>query len=238
MGIKPAKNHYTQIFTKVKQDYNRIAAHFSQKRSYLWEEIEPYLEYVKKGDRILDAGCGNGRLYQALDEKRNGNYKLNYLGIDFSKELIKIARQKYPQAEFKQADLNKSETFNNLNNFDLVFCLAVLHHFPTPESQLKLLKNLNKTLKINGKLILTVWNLWQKKYQRLHFDQLIWKIKKRNIKWLKVPYKISDGRTAEVKAERFCYCFTKKELADLTKKAGFNIIKQTQGKNLCLAAKK
>jgi SAM-dependent methyltransferase len=233
------KSNYTAIFKQTKKDYNTIAHHFSQKRSHMWQELKPYLNYVKKKDKILDAGCGNARLLSALEEKNKLTKEdINYLGIDFSKELIKIARKKHPKVEFKITDLNKNKTFKNLKNFDIVFCLATLHHFPTKTLQQKLIRNLKKTLKKEGILVISVWNLWQKQYIKIHLKQLKLKIRNKNLKWFKVPYKIPKSNKAVIKANRFCYSFTKKDLENLIKKENLNIIKQTQGKNLCLAVKK
>ncbi|PIX02803.1 SAM-dependent methyltransferase, partial [bacterium (Candidatus Gribaldobacteria) CG_4_8_14_3_um_filter_42_11] len=41
---------------------------------------------VKDGDKVLDVGCGNGRLVKAFENK-----KISYLGVDNSEKLIKLA---------------------------------------------------------------------------------------------------------------------------------------------------
>jgi len=223
-----------KIINQTRSNYNIIAQHFSKKRNYIWDDLKNLLQLVEKGDKVLDLGCGNGRVLKVLKSRRK-----DYLGIDFSENLISIARKKYPQANFKTADISKSETFNNLGKFDVCFCVAVLHHFPTRKSQLKLLSNVYKVLKKDGILVLTVWNLWQKKFWKLHCQQLGWKIKKGfQMKWLKVPYKISDGTRTVKKVNRFCYAFCLKELKGLLKESSFNIKHFSRGKNLCLVAGK
>ncbi|MFH1192254.1 MAG: class I SAM-dependent methyltransferase [bacterium] len=42
-------------------------------------------KYVKNGMKILDIGCGNGRLLQALE-----NRGIEYVGVDNSRNLISI----------------------------------------------------------------------------------------------------------------------------------------------------
>ncbi len=50
--------------------------------------MEPILAYFRDGVKILDIGCGNGRLAKRLD---NEGLRVEYLGIDATRELIVIA---------------------------------------------------------------------------------------------------------------------------------------------------
>ncbi|MBM4177706.1 hypothetical protein FJ208_02810, partial [Candidatus Gribaldobacteria bacterium] len=52
-----------KLIDQNKQVYNKIAYDFSNTRNYLWQDILPLLDYSKKGDKVLDLGCGNGRLF-------------------------------------------------------------------------------------------------------------------------------------------------------------------------------
>jgi len=222
------------ILLKTKRDYNIIASHFSKKRSFFWKDWQSFLKLVKQGDKVLDLGCGNGRLYQVLKDK-----KITYLGIDFSSNLLEIAKKKYPQADFRLGNIADKKTWQNVQGFDICFCLAVFHHFPTPLIQLKVLKLIHQSLKNNGLLVLSVWNLWQKRFIPEHLKQLVWKINQGfQLKWLKVPYKVSDGQKIIKKVDRFCYSFTIQELKNLVEKAGFQLLEEKKGANLCLVAKK
>lgn len=214
------------ILVKTKKDYNTIASHFSEKRRFIWEDIKPFLKLVKQKDKVLDIGCGNGRLYGALKEKN-----IEYLGIDFSEELIKIARKKYSKACFKLADITKEKTWKYPCGFDACFCIAVLHHIPSKKLRLRVLQNIYKALKKNGFLFLTIWNMYQEKYKKY--------FKNKKQKDLLIPYKISNGEKIIKQVDRYVYAFEKKELEELIKKAGFTI-KQAycSGFNLCFAAKK
>ena len=51
-----------------KEVYNKIAKLFSKTRKFLWYDLEPLVKYTKNGDKILDLGCGNGRLYQLFSD--------------------------------------------------------------------------------------------------------------------------------------------------------------------------
>jgi alkylated DNA repair protein alkB family protein 8 len=47
---------------QVKKSYNQIAEHFSQTRHTPWTEFQYFEKYLKPEQKILDLGCGNGRL--------------------------------------------------------------------------------------------------------------------------------------------------------------------------------
>ena len=209
--------------------------------------MKPFLKKVKEKERFLDLGCGNGRVFLALKDK-----KVDYIGVDFSKELIAQAQKRFPEAKFILADLTEESLWKKLGKekFDKVFLVAVLHHFPTPLLQEQLLKRINIVLKEDGQLFLTVWNLWQKKFWQEHFKQLGKKIISGfKLKWLWVPYRLSDGREVKREVYRFCYAFSKKELKNLLEGAGFKIealyfsrkgkeVNWFKGFNLCVKARK
>jgi ubiquinone/menaquinone biosynthesis C-methylase UbiE len=59
--------------------------------------LEIYRFHVTPNQRVLELGCGDGRLLAALQPARG-------VGVDFSEEMIHRAKQKYPQLEFFQTD--------------------------------------------------------------------------------------------------------------------------------------
>lgn len=68
---------------------------------------------VKEGDHIIDLGCGFGDLLQyCRDEKLN----VRYTGIDINPNLIEAARKRFPDADFRVADI----TFDSLDVADFV----------------------------------------------------------------------------------------------------------------------
>lgn len=65
---------------------------------------------VKAGDSVLDVGCGTGIILACLQEK-----KLKKTGIDIQKDLIALAQENLPDAEFIVGDISKlklEETFD------------------------------------------------------------------------------------------------------------------------------
>lgn len=73
------------------------------------------------GKRILDFGCGKGDLYGFIKEK---GIIINYSGIDINKNLIELARSKYPEAEFIHMDIEEEGLERD---FDIVFVCGVFN---------------------------------------------------------------------------------------------------------------
>lgn len=71
---------------------------------------------IKPSDKVLDAGCGYGRLSELFK---------NYIGIDFSPDFIKEAKQLYPQKTFEVQDLRKLPFKNK--EFDVGLVVSVKH---------------------------------------------------------------------------------------------------------------
>ena len=78
-----------------------------------------------KEPRVLEIGCGDGR-----DAKEIFTRVSWYKGIDVSSELIKLARQHVPHAEFEVAD---AVTYDYPKNIDLVIAFASFIHLDRDE---------------------------------------------------------------------------------------------------------
>ncbi|UZE93412.1 MAG: class I SAM-dependent methyltransferase [Candidatus Nealsonbacteria bacterium] len=207
------RKYAKSLLEKTKQDYNLIAKDFSRTRSYPWQEIKfLFNAYLSQNEKVLDLGCGNGRYFPFFREKQ-----AEYFGVDNSAELIKIAKNKYPEARFSVEDaLNLS--FPN-NFFDKVYNIAVLHQIPSEEFRTRLLQEIKRTLKFKGLLILTVWKFHRWEELSLLLKYIILKIiGKSKLDWgdVFIPW----GR----KTERYYHCFSKKELEGLIKKVGFKLV--------------
>lgn len=81
------------------------------------------------GRKILDIGFGTGVLSKKLYDD---GYDL--WGIDFSSEMIHIARKKMPKARLIQYDFTKGlpEALNN-ETFDGIICTYAIHHLNDSE---------------------------------------------------------------------------------------------------------
>lgn len=205
------KKYAEYLLRKTKKDYNKIADQFSSTRRFLWNDLLSLVQYTIPGDRILDLGCGNGRLFQVLKDK-----DVNYLGVDFSEKLIEIAKAKYPGVKFQITDALNLPFPNNY--FDKIYSIAVLHHIPSEEFRLKFLEEAKRVLKPEGFLILTVWKLSQLKSVKLILKYAILKIlglSHLDFGDVFVPW----GKTCQ----RYIHNFSEKELKKLLEKSGFKV---------------
>lgn len=94
---------------------------------------------LKKGEKILDFGCGTGA-FSVLFNKNS------YIGFDIDKKRIVYARKKYPGYKFEIMDANNLK-FNE--KFDKILIVGVFHHLKDKEI-LNALKQLKELVKING----------------------------------------------------------------------------------------
>jgi SAM-dependent methyltransferase len=74
------------------------------------------------GRRVLDAGCGAGRLSAWLVEQG-----AEVLGVDASPEMIRLARERVPGATFAVADLGERLPYED-DSFDLAVASLVMHY--------------------------------------------------------------------------------------------------------------
>lgn len=68
---------------------------------YVYEAAERCVSALGKQVRLADLGCGTGRFARLL---ANRGYT-DYIGLDFSGERVKLAREYVPEFEFHVADL-------------------------------------------------------------------------------------------------------------------------------------
>ncbi len=216
--MKPEYANY--LLVKTREDYNLIADDFSTTRQNIWQETRFLFDnYLIPGDKVLDLGCGNARYYPLFKEK-----SVEYIGVDSSKDLIEISKDMYPEADFRVEDaLNLSFSDNYFND---IYSIAVLHHIPSKELRLKFLNESKRVLKSGGLLILTVWRFHQIKEWLLLLKYTLLKI----IGKSKLDWKDFFEPWGK-KSERYYHWFSKKELEELIKEAGFEIKKSGIVKN-------
>lgn len=201
------KDNFAQyLLKKNKENYDLIAEDFSASRSSLWPELQPLGSWVEEGDRILDIGCGNGRLLNLFSDK-----DVSYIGLDSSSRLVGIAQQEHPGYEFIVGDFLEI-TFPS-DTFDKAFAIAFFHHIPSEVMRLNILAEARRILKPEGLLFLTVWTPGKKTYSSLLNRSEV--IKSRDIirPW---------GKQADL----YYHFFKPKELTHLTKKVGLDIVQQ------------
>lgn len=200
----------------LKESYNTLAADFSQTRSYPWPEFELFAPHLQRGGSLLDVGCGNGRVYEFIQP-----YKIDYTGLDFAEGLIDEGKKKYLDAKFIVSDMVQMPLEDD--SFDQIWSIASFHHLPDKEKRMQCLSEMRRVLKPGGVLVMTCWNLLQKKYRPQLFDNFkdVLLRKKRSIFDFTIPWKDGEGN---VIADRYYYAFSPRRLRKLLKAAGFTIV--------------
>ncbi|MEK7644321.1 MAG: class I SAM-dependent methyltransferase [Patescibacteria group bacterium] len=185
--------------------YDVIATDYARKRSPHCEEFQFLTDYCRPGDRVLDLGCGSGRLYSILEK-----FQVDYVGVDQSEEQIKIAKEKFPALKFICSEMSALPIQDNY--LDLIYCLRSFHHLPTAESRIKALREMKRVLKMGGTIVLVNWNLYsewgRKKFPEIRVDQ---------DGDIMVPWKDNAGK---VLGERYYHGLTVAEMERLFHDAG------------------
>ncbi|MBT4723123.1 class I SAM-dependent methyltransferase [Candidatus Falkowbacteria bacterium] len=196
-----------------KNSYDQTAKMFSSSRRYVWPDLLVFQNYIKEGDKLLDLGCGNGRLVDLVKD-----LKVDYLGVDNSQGLIDCAAKSFPDKNFQVQDALNLDLAEN--SFDAVLCVSVLNHIEK-ENQQQFIENIKKVLKPDGVLLLSNWNMWNIKGKKS-----VWKqdksagLKRTSYKDVWTIWKSTDN-----KVPLYYYAFTKRELNKLLRQNGFKIIK-------------
>jgi len=205
----------------VRRNYSEIAGHYSETRKKpLWPELAGLIDGIEPGAKVLDAGCGSGRLLAGFAGK-----DVRYLGIDACRELLEEARERFPGHEFRANDILRLGEVPELD-FDYVFCVAVLQHIPGKDLRLQVLRQLRNKVSRKGKVIITVWNLrGQEKYRKLIWR--FWLLKLIGKNRMDFGDILFDWKSPDCvrTSRRYYHAFGLSELKKLAKKAGLSIEK-------------
>jgi ubiquinone/menaquinone biosynthesis C-methylase UbiE len=204
--------------------YNVIAEAYVQENneSDFWEkEFNLFLNLAKEkglkteGSQFLDLGCGTGR--DATMALRAG---FQYLGVDLSKGMLKVARKLNPKAAFREMDVVELKSPDIF--FDFVWASAIFLHLDSLELK-KALSEMKRVLKPNG-LAFIAMEERQKGQQRINLKT-----------------SIKAGKSVE----RLFLLYTKPEFERVLSENGFRVLKTTKKKEfsgektwLCFYAKK
>jgi len=141
--------------------YTDLAAAFAASRPVGDRALLPILPHIPERARVLDVGCGHGRLALLLARERPGS---RYVGVDVSAELLAVAGELAAAlppgiAAFCRADIARPGWTGALpaGPFDCAVALAVLHHIPSFDLRARLLRDIGTVLAPAGRAILSTW---------------------------------------------------------------------------------
>ncbi len=133
--------------------FNSIAKkrnYFRKKNHYYYEDLEHYLKFIiPKNKKIIELGCGTGETLAAL-KPANG------VGVDFSSEMLKIAKKNFPEFAFLEQDIENPQI---TDHFDYIICSDVLGFLIDIQ---KFLENVKSICDNSTRIVFTYYNwFWQ-----------------------------------------------------------------------------
>jgi tRNA (uracil-5-)-methyltransferase TRM9 len=207
--------------------YSEFASAFSETRSSVQTRLDRIVAYIGNAGKVLDIGCGNGRLAERLE--REGK-RTSYVGVDASPQLIAIASARKMQlrnvaADFFVADITQASwslPFADAS-FDIAIALAVLHHIPSFDLRCAVLRDIHVLLKPGARLILTNWAFDRNERQR-----------KRIVAWSSAGFDERDLEPGDALLAwkrggvgyRYCHLIVKEEMTQMAEASGFQAVKQ------------
>jgi SAM-dependent methyltransferase len=117
-------------------------------KDILMPTIQDFASLLPERPRILDLGCGGG-----YESKRLASAGARVVGVDFSGESIRVARERTPQCQFEVLDFRQLD--DRFGTFDGVFACASLIHI-RPEELPDVLCRIAGALKDDGYLLTIV----------------------------------------------------------------------------------
>ena len=163
----------SNIKESVKNFYNAQAEKFSGTRKKQWpeffyikQEVEKILSQKWK-IRILELGCGDGRLYRYLVDVFPKE-QIEYTGVDISEGLINIAKENWElrdenlekevKCSFVVSDMLSFVEKQDQQSYDFVIAVASFQHIPKKYERLLILKNIYRILDYDGIVQMFNWS--------------------------------------------------------------------------------
>ena len=199
--------------------YDRFGDSFSATRQRLQPGVMKILEVIRDDESVLDLGCGNGYF---LHELKQRGHKAPALGVDFSLPLLRVAESTLG-VEFHEVDLTQLSVGSGKlvvdGGWDMITMFATMHHIPSDEIRLDILRTVQSLLKPDGRFVISNW-------QFLNSERL----KSRIQPWEKSGLSDDDVDEGDYLLDwrsggdglRYAHHFSADELAGLAEQAGLS----------------
>ncbi len=149
-----SKQHWEREFAKGAWDYLDTSLVERARHAI----IGMYCQTLKPSGSVLDIGCGEGTLFDFLNE----NQQKKYVGLDISETAIKKAKKKR-SGRFIICD---ASDFKSKKKYDAIVFNEVLYY----TDEVAIFGKYAELLKERGVAIISLYNT-----KKLHYDDRIWK---------------------------------------------------------------
>jgi 2-polyprenyl-3-methyl-5-hydroxy-6-metoxy-1,4-benzoquinol methylase len=204
--------------------YTHFGDSFSATRHRIQPGVRRVLESLNGNESILDLGCGNGELAREL--ARRGQ-RGSYLGVDFSLPLLREAESQPDgfSAKFLQVDLTQLSAFSDqlsvVDGWSVITAFAVLHHIPSMELRLNILRIVKQLLKTDGIFVDSNWQFLNSEKLKARIQP--WETAAISASEVDAGDYLLDWRSGG-KGLRYVHHFNESELTELAKAGGFSIM--------------
>lgn len=207
--------------------YADFAEHFAASRSVSDPALTSILPYLPSRARILDVGCGDGRLAVLLDQEKPGSI---YVGVDGTPKFIEEARAQTDPLGATEVILRVVDVTHPgwsaalpFGPYDCVVMLAVLHHIPDFGLRAEVLRETGGVLRPGGHLIVSTWRFLA--HERLRRKIVDWDRVGIDERELEPGDYLIDWRRGG-RGLRYCHLIEEDEVEKLADAAGF-IVRET-----------
>ena len=159
---------------------NRLAPErdrWIRKNAYFHENDHDYMRFlVPEGLKVLDLGCGTGRLLAALKPSHG-------VGIDFSEQMIEVARREHSELDFRIGDAEDADFIDSLGGpFDVIVLSDLIGFMEDCETTLG---NLHRLCTRDTRLVIAYYSRFWEPILRLA-EALGNKMPQGRLNWLSV----------------------------------------------------
>jgi SAM-dependent methyltransferase len=155
--------------------YDELAEVFAASRGASEPGLVRALAQTQPGARVLDLGCGQGRVPMLLPAG------CEYTGMDFSAEMLAIAERNTDASHLSTAPrfvlgnlLDPAWPTLVPGHYDCIILRAVLHHIPGAENRQAVVNQAAGCLSPQGRLLLANWQFLE--IERLRRRLLSWDV--------------------------------------------------------------
>ncbi len=192
----------------IRSTWDRAAEKYAGRNELRPEEAKFLTRYVHKTQRVLDVGCGTGRVTQAI-----AKITPKVIGIDLSPQMVKQAKLEHPKLSFKVMDAADLRFPNN--SFDVVTsAYNSLDYLQPIERFRKAIKECNRVLKQGG-VFYASFHYWRMPRSSFEVRIILGSLFRKGKPYLLVPASYGEVWT---------HYATLNTLASELRQAGFEII--------------